>query len=538
MTSPINLAFLRIAKRAERKDDATLARTFVDFGAVIAALSSVDHHLIFGRRGTGKTHLLTVLRTAREKEGTVAVQLDMRNLGSTGGMYADPQIPIHQRATRLLIDVLAAIHGQLLDQALADHSKVDLGAAGTALDEFFDAHRDVKVVGTTTVATGTAAENSYSAESKIGLTGSFKSVSVAAEGKAADASKEAITVTTTVVGQEVNRVNFGNVSTALRKVVATFPGGKLWLLIDEWSEVPLDLQPMLADLLRRAVLPIPGVTVKIAAIAQRSRFRIPDAAVGNVGIEVGADVSAAVNLDDFMVFDNDENKAVEFFRALVYAHTRAEMEEANVAFPATQAALVAAAFTQANAFEEVVRACEGVPRDAINILSAAAQRANDASISVGDVRTAAQNWYLGTKDAAVSAHDDAKRLLTWLIDKVIKERRAKAFLLEAGRRDPLIDFLYDERVLHVLRKGMSAQDFPGQRFIVYGIDYGCYVDLISTVRAPQGVLDLGDATGADYSPTVPHTDLRSIRRCILNLPEFYGATAESASAAVVPSQPG
>lgn len=185
-----------------------------------------------------------------------------------------------------------------------------------------------------------------------------------------------------------------------------------------------------------------------------------------------------------------------------------------------------------------MRACEGVPRDAINILSAAAQRANDSSISVGDVRAAAQNWYLGTKDAAVSAHDDAKRLLTWLIDKVIKERRAKGFLLEAGLRDPLIDFLYDERVLHVLRKGMSAKDQPGQRFIVYGIDYGCYVDLISTVRAPQGVLDLGDAAGADYSLTVPHTDLRSIRRCILNLPEFYGAAAESAPAAMAAAPAG
>lgn len=150
----------------------------------------------------------------------------------------------------------------------------------------------------------------------------------------------------------------------------------------------------------------------------------------------------------------------------------------------------------------------------------AAQRANDTTVSVGDVRTSAQSWYLGTKDAAVSAHSDAKRLLTWLTDRVIKDRRAKGFLLEAGTRDPLIDFLYDERLLHVLRKGISAKDRPGRRYNVYGIDYGCYVDLISTARVPQGTLDLGDAT-SDYVLTVPHTDLRSIRRCILELSEFY-----------------
>ncbi|CAM5787448.1 hypothetical protein ACFOHU_07890 [Ottowia pentelensis] len=520
MTSPINLAFLRIAKRAERQDDAVLSRTFVDFGAVMAALSSVDHHIVFGRRGTGKTHLLTVLRRGREQEGTVALQLDMRNLGSTGGMYADPSIPVAQRATRLLVDVLAAMHGQLFEQAIASDGRVDLGAAGPALDEFFEAHRAVKVVGTTSVEIAAAAENSYGAEAKVGVTASLKNPSLVADWKTANEGTEAVTAKKTVVGQEVHRVNFGSVGNALRKIVETLPRGRLWLLIDEWSEVPLDLQPMLADLIRRAVLPIRGMTVKIAAIEQRSRFMLPDAGVGHVGIELGADVSAAVNLDDYMVFENDDRKAVAFFRSLVFLHTCAELEDAGSELPQNEAALISTGFTQSNAFEEIVRACEGVPRDAINILSAAAQRANDTTISVGDVRSAAQSWYLGSKDAAVSAYEDAKRLLSWLIDKVIKERRAKGFLLKSGVRDQLIDFLYDERVLHVLRKGISAKDQPGQRYNVYGIDYGCYVDLISTARAPQGVLDLGDVT-TEYSLTVPHTDLRSIRRCILELPEFY-----------------
>lgn len=67
---------------------------------------------------------------------------------------------------------------------------------------------------------------------------------------------------------------------------------------------------------------------------------------------------------------------------------------------------------------------------------------------------------------------------------------------------------------------MSAKDAPGKRFHVYGIDYGCYVDLINTAKAPKGMLDLGDNT-ADYSVGVPKTDFRSIRRCILDLADFY-----------------
>ncbi|WP_143473849.1 hypothetical protein [Limnohabitans sp. G3-2] len=69
---PTNLAFLRIVKRAERQDDAVLQKTFVDFGSIFTVLSSIDHQIVFGRRGTGKTHLLSVLRQAKQAKGELA----------------------------------------------------------------------------------------------------------------------------------------------------------------------------------------------------------------------------------------------------------------------------------------------------------------------------------------------------------------------------------------------------------------------------------------------------------------------------------
>ncbi len=517
---PTNLAFLKIAKRAERQDDEVLKKTFVDFGSVSIALSSIDHQVVFGRRGTGKTHLFSVLRQLKSSAGELAIQLDMRNLGSAGGIYADPTVPTSQRATRLLIDLLSALHSRILEHAIEHDNLVNLGLAGTALDEFFDAHSSVKVIGTTTLETTTAAENYFAAETKLGIAGPALTPSLAAGFALNESGKEQVSAKKTVTGTESYRINFGSVGSALRKVVQTLPNQRLWLLIDEWSEVPLDLQPLLADLLRRAILPIGGVTVKIAAIEQRCRLLIPDPSVAHIGIQLGADVSAALNLDDFMVFDNDERKAVDFFKALVFKHVQAALETDPSANIRSESSLISQGFTQSNAFDEAVRACEGVPRDMIHILSLAAQRAGVETISVGDVRTAAQQWYQASKDAAVSAHDQAKNLLTWIVDRVIKERQTKAFLLESGVRDGLIDFLYDERVLHVLRKGTSAQDMPGKRFHVYGIDYGCYVDLINTARAPKGMLDLG-ISESDISVIVPKTDFRSIRRCILDLSDFY-----------------
>jgi hypothetical protein len=103
--------------------------------------------------------------------------------------------------------------------------------------------------------------------------------------------------------------------------------------------------------------------------------------------------------------------------------------------------LVRQAFTEKRAFEEFVRASEGVPRDAINILALAAQRALQDAISVQQVRVAAKNWYQRDKDKAVGANETAYKLLHWVIDEVIGEHCARAFLLKSGTSDDLVDVI-------------------------------------------------------------------------------------------------
>ena len=48
--------------------------------------------------------------------------------------------------------------------------------------------------------------------------------------------------------------------------------------------------------------------------------------------------------------------------------------------------------------------------------------------------------------------------------------------------------MYNQRVLHILKNNTSGQDIPGKRFIVYQIDYGCYVNLIKTIYNPKDYL--------------------------------------------------
>ena len=54
----LNQTLMRIPRRAESTDRYTLATTYVAAGSFAAMLNSADHQILYGRRGTGKTHAL------------------------------------------------------------------------------------------------------------------------------------------------------------------------------------------------------------------------------------------------------------------------------------------------------------------------------------------------------------------------------------------------------------------------------------------------------------------------------------------------
>lgn len=528
MNDQINLALLRLTKRAEMSDPKVLVETFVDTGMLHTMLASRDHQVIYGRRGTGKTHALLYLAETKRAEGELPIFVDLRTIGSSVGLFADGSVPIAERATRLLRDTLAAVHDRLYEMAIAPGETLNLAEVGPQLDALYDAATQTQVVGT--VSTEVQSSQGQRAESSSGVSTSLSpsAVTLTASSTAKVEENDSSSKKTQRSGQTVHRVRFGAIGQTLGHITRSVAPRRVWLLLDEWSAVPTDLQPYLADMIRRCLLPVPGVTVKIAAIEQRAHFLLPGENGAYTGIEIGADVSADLNLDDFMVFDNNATRAVDFFLRLIYNHFKTVQPEIHgTPSFANERDFTRHAFTQRTALEEIVRAAEGVPRDAINVLAIAAQKAGTGQINVLNARSAAKTWYQRDKEMVVSANVRAAALLRWVVDEVIAHRRARAFLVESSTRDELIDSLFDSRVLHLLKRNISAQDQPGIRYDAFKIDYGCYVDLLSTAKEPQGMLPLGDDP-ADHDGgfiEVPPDDYRAIRRAILNLSTFYAQPA-------------
>jgi hypothetical protein len=412
--------------------------------------------------------------------------------------------------------VLGALHESLLTYVV--DAGLDLSSVGPALDLLAASVTDVEVVGEVERETRKLDTDQKvdTTSAKVALQNN-PTVEFSAGTDTRSSSETEFKLSES--GSPRYRVHFGSTSKALAELVKAVSPARILVILDEWSAIPLDLQPGLADLVRRAIFPVSGITVKIAAIEQRTNFKVGRHS-DYVGIEIGADASADVDLDDYMVFDNNAERAVEFFQELVFRHYRSEVLQ-KPDFKDSNA-LVQAAFTQRNAFEDFVQAAEGVPRDAFNVLSIAAQRNMNDKISIPTIRVAARTWFQRDKDGAIRSNPEAQALLHWIIDEVIAHRRARAFLLKSNTRHPLIDALFDARLLHIIKKSISGQEEAGVRYDAYKLDYGCYVDLLATTKAPTHELFETEVPSEDLAASiqVPTDDYRAIRRAILDIGLF------------------
>lgn len=518
-TEDLLKALQEVEKRAERVSDQHVLATYVDAGPLINALMSRDNGVVFGRRGTGKTHALKYLAETERNKGNFVVYVDMeQDTGSTEGRYVDQSLSVPERATRLLVDVLTLIHEKLLEDAFAGRTKTQIDILDKALDHFSEVMvvEDLEVESTTGRSSSSTGELSIS---NRGISGTIRDADGSSEG-----------TRTKQQGARRHRIHFGALGHLLKQVFSEHEAPRCWLILDEWSGVPLDLQPYLGQMLRSLFFGLPKVTVRIGAIPHRTEWRIAGERGDYIGLEIGAELFPLLDLDEFVVFparsrQQQAERSIAFFKTLLFRHLSQALRDLDAGELEDTDQLMRLLFTQQTSLQEAIRAAEGVPRDALNIISRAALRAGDSKIGTNHVRDAAVQLYQVTKEAQLNSVPRARSLLTAILQDVLGKRKARAFLLpQEHTGDKLIQQLVDDRILHVIKKGYSSKDDPGARFDVLEIDYGCYARYLGTTSAPQTMLGTGadDDTVMDVfygdQVVVPEDDYRAIRRAILDLP--------------------
>jgi hypothetical protein len=523
-------AVAAIAQRSERQPDLQkLVGAFVDVG-ILPQIENTNNQIIYGRRGTGKTHVLRVLGSNLEAQGNAVAYIDARNLGSTS-QFSDQTVPFSTRCTSLFRDILGEINNALLDHVIETLSDKEANFALEALNAFQKA-----VTEPFTTLTLEKAE-----DSKLETTLSRSAIEAsAAIAPAPKASAQIGFAGTTGVQTErstiysartEDKIVFPAISSSLKTVLSQSKS-QLFVLIDEWSSLPTDVQPFLAEFFKRAFLPLAEVTVKIASLEHRSTFRIHGAG-GLIGFELGSDIAAGIDIDDYYVFDRDPERITEAFGDMLVRHIKNELPDdylSNKLGIRDGKELASKLFTERAVFQELVRASEGVARDLINIFITAyfgAHRKGREKIERAMVLDAARQWFEQDKEGNLD--DRLREVLRRIIDEVIGKRKARSFLLPRELGDhPAVQKLFDLRVLHLVQRGYADKDKPGVRYNIYSLDYGTYVDLLNTSKKPQdGRVPADQETSEGF--IVPFDDKRSIRRIILTkdiLGEYPTAAAD------------
>lgn len=550
MLSPANLALVRLKKRADisKTDPDFVRETFVDVANTMELLQTQNHQIVLGRRGSGKTHTLLAFAERMRGRGDMVVFLDLKDIGSNASVYDDPTLSFAERGSRMFLDIAASLHEELRSAVYDSTEGLDILKRNPMLPQMLDAlataATDVRLVGPREES-DTVRRSSWDRQETVAA---LQPPSVTASYSRSKESGSFREQEVRQSGEPRHYVHFGQLKLATQNVIAAFAPREMWLLLDEWNAVPRDLQPYLGDLLRRALMTVRGLTVKVGAIQHRSKWAIELDSGSYIGLELGSEIFAEVNLDEFQV-GFGRALAQRFFKELIYKHVVAELtfdsrrrSRGQLVLFASKEDFLVQVFTGDKAFEELVDSAEGVPRDGISIVGLAAQTAESSRIAVPHVRDAARRLHAEQKMPAIERTEDARSLMNYIVDTVIDQRKTRGFVVKQSetRDDSTFSFLVDQRLLHLIRRSIASHDEPGVRFDAYVVDYGFYVDRRAT-RSDPLPLELRGANGELVDlREVPTVDYRSVRKAVLSLSEFYSRRSGGGRDAIdtaIPGQP-
>lgn len=450
----------------------------------IANVNNVNNTVVYGRRGSGKTHLLHALREKITGEFSekrnFPVYVDLRRIiplvsAADGSMQAEAILIFKYLMQHISLSLAENVHFLFGLNEFDSSDQLAISARTTELaDAFkriyleFDGRRFSKP---------TTLQVSEEEIRSLGATLSLSS-SPSIGGKAERQIKTAGS------SQQDSYISILDITSQLEELIRTLSLSRITVLLDEWSEIGLSTQLHLAEIIKKSFSAI-QVSVKIAAIPNRTNLGIRTDEK-YVGLEDGGDIQG-YQLDMRYVAEVNKAQTRNFFNDLLVRHLSAIDKDAVDTLikdnKSTYDKLVNLIFANV-ALNEILVACAGIPRDFISLLIdsydkfVTAPSSGAKRISVANLRSAHVSWYESDKKEQVDKHPIERQLLQEIVVDVIEKKRSVHFLIPAKHaQNKHIQNLIDFRVMHLRKNGYSHKDHAGASYNVYSIDYGCYNSL-------------------------------------------------------------
>ena len=433
---------------------------------------SIKDQIIYGRRGTGKTHLLKALqeKLLADDQKYLPVYIDLRTfkptLESNNDLYY--ALIIFQE---IVVEVLKCVYVNLdylyqeytveQQKIIIDPQRRKILALLEKFNRSFDGKSFTKM-----------GETGFRVNEVKKLATNLKIAKIPELFGSKEVNKEIESE-----DEKIKYISFSDMSDAISQLLEAVDIDRIFCLLDEWSEIPETSQYILAEFLKRTFVP-KKVTLKIAAIPNRTQL----ISENRIGLEDGGDIFG-FPLDNRYIYELYPEITKAFFNELLYKQLYLMDPQLYEIFYDNKEKRPVHNFINiflANqALREILIASAGIPRDFLNIFISAYNifftKTNNRHLVVADIRNATVEWYGVDKKKTVDANSNAKLLLDKIINDILITKKRCHFLIpEKYEKVKELNDLIDLRVIHLRKRGISHKGNKGVVYNVYYLDYACY----------------------------------------------------------------
>lgn len=488
-----------------RADQDNAATSYIDnFVRIVdfEKLTAANTEILFGRNGTGKTHLLRAFEehcyanfdTAKVLPVYIDCRLlDVRSLGSEISLERLLTI-FYKRLIRKILTDIKQFSDQVitvgkLERLFGGHGRdrrKNIDASLESLQHLLDEGAIDESVKSYVRKVENERDGSAKISGGLGFSAKVSEKDVHGEGSAQGELRGGVAWKSTKKLETIYNglaiIDYDQIQSHIVTIIENSGAKSVIVLIDEWSDLPRDMQPLIAEMIKKTLGTSRYINLKIAAL---KFFCWPSAALED-GQRIGltrANLNVLADLDALLRFEAQGQAVKDFLTTMLYKHVTAlDRDLGKLSVAEFENVLCGKVFDGDAAYQELIRSSEGNPRDFLRLLANCCKSAElDAGkpITERTVLDAAISHFQNDKQPEI-AHNET---LTVAFDKLFQlatRKGSKLFAVSSAvaEQSDVLRELWHYRFIHLVQPRLPIfADGASRDYDIYAMDYGKLLSL-------------------------------------------------------------